>query len=84
MEGGQSVQGLVLLCVLIEYVFVDMLFQVSDLGDVRIVLVIDVVCHEINAHKLALYLTQVHFSFEYYLSFLSVSKANFKFELILY
>ena len=61
LERGQPVHSLLLLGVSIELLLVGMLLEVFDLGDVGIVLIVDIVCHEVNALKLALYLTQVHF-----------------------
>ena len=71
LERSQPVHSLLLLGVSIKLLFIGMLLEVFDLGDVRIVLIVDIVCHEVNALKLALYLTQVHFSI-----------IHFKFELL--
>ena len=57
----QTIKGLVLNCICPQKVLVSVLFEVFYLRNVRIVLVVDIVSHEVHALKSALNLTQVHF-----------------------
>ena len=57
----QTINVLVFNCVLFHLVFVNVLLEIVDLFDMWIVLVVDIVGHEVNALKAPLDLTQIHF-----------------------
>ena len=57
LESCQTVYFLVLLGISIEKLFVDVLLELRDLLDMWVILIVDVVCHEIDALEAPLDLT---------------------------
>ena len=57
-----------MLGIFVHKLLVDMLLKIFDFGNVRIILVVYVACHEVNALEPPLDLTQIHLKMDVIIS----------------